>query len=275
MIPPIQRVLTTLTSITSHDPSRNGNGWKTRCPAHDDQDPSLSISEGYDGRVLLHCHAGCRMEDILSSSGLKLRDLMPDGPGGAEGTGRGSEPRKVKTGAGRPLRNPAPDPPPRPLAAAPPGRVFASPSEAVAELEEQCGPSSACWEYLDGHYEVMGLILRWDLRNGRKEIRPVSRRPSGWVIGAMPEPRPLYHLPELGDAQRVYVCEGEKAADALRALGLVATTSSGGCKAAAKTDWAPLAGKECIILPDNDEAGGRYAKDVVDLLNKGAPSAHC
>ena len=34
---------------------QNGNGWLTCCPAHDDHNPSLSISEGSDGKVLFHC----------------------------------------------------------------------------------------------------------------------------------------------------------------------------------------------------------------------------
>ena len=36
----------------------SGGEWSARCPAHRDRVNSLSISEGADGRVLLHCHAG-------------------------------------------------------------------------------------------------------------------------------------------------------------------------------------------------------------------------
>lgn len=51
----------------------SGDGWMARCPAHDDREPSLSIAIGKDGKVLLHCHAGCdqdRVIDILRSRGL-------------------------------------------------------------------------------------------------------------------------------------------------------------------------------------------------------------
>ena len=50
----------------------------SRCPAHDDRSPSLAIKEGDDGRVLLHCFAGCETEDVLSAIGLEFRDIMPE-----------------------------------------------------------------------------------------------------------------------------------------------------------------------------------------------------
>ena len=46
----------------------------TRCPAHDDATPSLSIREGNDGRVLVKCHAGCQIADIVAALGMDLRD---------------------------------------------------------------------------------------------------------------------------------------------------------------------------------------------------------
>ncbi len=42
------------------DVRETGNGWIARCPAHDDERPSLSIAEGDDGRCVLHCFADCR-----------------------------------------------------------------------------------------------------------------------------------------------------------------------------------------------------------------------
>ena len=49
---------------------RRGKGWSARCPAHEDQIPSLSVTEGDDGRVLLHCHGGCGTTEVLRA--LKL-----------------------------------------------------------------------------------------------------------------------------------------------------------------------------------------------------------
>jgi len=63
----------------------NGAGWMARCPAHDDRTPSLSIREGDEGCVLLHCHAGCLTEQILSALGLKMSDLYPKTNGSRDG----------------------------------------------------------------------------------------------------------------------------------------------------------------------------------------------
>ena len=48
-----------------------------RCPAHDDKSPSLSIKGCDDGRVLVHCFAGCEVENVLSAVGLTFSDVMP------------------------------------------------------------------------------------------------------------------------------------------------------------------------------------------------------
>ena len=57
---------------------KNGNGWSALCPAHDDSNPSLSISEGRDGRVLLTCHRGCDRQAIVEALGLKGGDLFDE-----------------------------------------------------------------------------------------------------------------------------------------------------------------------------------------------------
>lgn len=56
-------------------------GWMALCPAHDDRNPSLSIAEGSDGRILLHCHAGCATPAVCAALGIPEADLFP-GQGG-------------------------------------------------------------------------------------------------------------------------------------------------------------------------------------------------
>lgn len=78
---PTERVLTLLDEVTE-----TGNGWKARCPAHDDQNPSLSIAAAEDGRCLLHCFASCAVEDITQAMGLGVGDLFDASGGDGEGS---------------------------------------------------------------------------------------------------------------------------------------------------------------------------------------------
>ena len=48
-----------------------------RCPAHDDRSPSLAITDD-QGRVLMHCFAGCDPESVLDAIGLTFSDLYPE-----------------------------------------------------------------------------------------------------------------------------------------------------------------------------------------------------
>jgi hypothetical protein len=52
--------------------------WIGRCPAHDDRRPSLSVRELDDGRILVHCFAGCSVPAILDAVGLDFDALFPD-----------------------------------------------------------------------------------------------------------------------------------------------------------------------------------------------------
>lgn len=57
---------------------RTGPGkWQACCPAHDDRGPSLSIAEGDDGRVLVHCFAGCGVHEIVAAVGMDISDIFP------------------------------------------------------------------------------------------------------------------------------------------------------------------------------------------------------
>ena len=59
------------------DARRVGDGrWVARCPAHPDRSPSLSLKED-DGRILLHCFAGCPTDQVLIAAGLDWTDLFP------------------------------------------------------------------------------------------------------------------------------------------------------------------------------------------------------
>ena len=55
---------------------RTGSTWMARCPAHDDREPSLAISDASDGKILVRCHAGCDQRSVIST--LRARDLWTD-----------------------------------------------------------------------------------------------------------------------------------------------------------------------------------------------------
>lgn len=60
---------------------RTGNGtWLACCPAHEDRSPSMSVREVEDGRVLVHCFAGCGVDAILGAVGLEFDALFPPKP---------------------------------------------------------------------------------------------------------------------------------------------------------------------------------------------------
>lgn len=52
--------------------------WMACCPAHQDKTASLSIKDLPDGRMLLHCFAGCEPDAVLAAIGLTFADLMPE-----------------------------------------------------------------------------------------------------------------------------------------------------------------------------------------------------
>jgi hypothetical protein len=128
----------------------------------------------------------------------------------------------------------------------------------------------ATYDYTDEN----GLLLYQTVRYEPKDFR--QRRPDGqgdWVWNLKDVRKVLYRLPAVLAAPIVFVVEGEKDADALTELGVVATTSPmGACK------WRSgysqfLRGKQVYVLPDADEKGRQHAADVMKSLEGVATSA--
>lgn len=69
---PVEKMLGMLTKVKG----RNGS-WTACCPAHNDKGPSLAIRENDDGRVLIHCFAGCETLSVLQALGMDMADLFP------------------------------------------------------------------------------------------------------------------------------------------------------------------------------------------------------
>lgn len=236
---------------------RNGSGWSARCPAHNDRNPSLSISEGEGGRVLLHCHAGCAQEAVIDA--LRKVGMWPE------------RERNLSKSAAKPMsRND------RPVEAPKAPSDSETRDDPAAPSHPQFGRPDSTFEYHDATGALIGLISRWD-RNNDKTIRPAIPDGSGWRWAAFPAPRPLYRLPDISahTAKTVLMVEGEKTAEAARLIldELVVTTWPGGAEATAKADLAPLIGRNVVLWPDNDEAGQKAMRDVAArLLELGAAS---
>lgn len=107
-----------------------------------------------------------------------------------------------------------------------------------------------------------GAMLFQSCRFEPKTFRARHKVAESWVWSMDGVRRVLYNLPKVIEAEEVIVTEGEKDADSLNAIGLVATTNVGGA-----TNWLDaygdtLADKHVIIMPDNDEKGLKH-RDVV------------
>ncbi|WP_261524584.1 phage/plasmid primase, P4 family [Burkholderia multivorans] len=138
---------------------------------------------------------------------------------------------------------------------------------------DDLGPATAKWDYFDVTGKLIAVVYRYDPPGRKKEFRPwdAKRRKM-----APPDPRPLYNQPGLAAASQVVLVEGEKCAQALIAIGVVATTAMHGANAPVdKTDWSPLAGKSVLIWPDRDKPGWDYAAQAAQtVLTAGAKSCH-
>lgn len=151
---------------------------------------------------------------------------------------------------------------------------------------EAWGAPSSVYRYTDATGKLIAEIERYDWEKDgerKKTFRP-------WDVAQRkythPETRPLYNLQNIASAPEIVIVEGEKAADALIAQNIDATTAMGGGNAPLeKTDWTPLRGRKVIIWPDNDEAGKAYAERLrghlegqgalaVSILNVPADKPH-
>jgi predicted P-loop ATPase len=214
-----------LSRLNSHEQYR-GKDIKCHCPAHDDNTESLSVTEAKDGKVLIHCHAGCDTDSVLAAVGLTFADLSPDGATHTNGNGNGTKKRS------------------------------------------KLGSIIATYDYTD----EQGTLLYQATRHDPKDFR--QRQPDGkggWIasITTPPVRKVLYRLPELMAANLadwVYLVEGEKDADNLRQLGVVAT-----CNAMGAGKWdaeytKTLTGRRVCILPDYDLPGQQHATKVMAAL---------
>ncbi|MCA9232821.1 MAG: DUF3987 domain-containing protein [Planctomycetales bacterium] len=247
---PTERMLAAL-SDRNCDPKPSGKGFLCLCPAHDDKNPSLSVSAGDDGRVLLKCHAGCNSESIVSALGLKMADLFAK---------TGAEPReRIFGNRSQNSQNSV-------------SLLNTSQSiehiESADEQKETVAKSQivATYDYRDEAGNLLFQVVRFD----PKDFRQRKPKPGGgwdWSVkGVRAVP---YRLPELlaEPTRPVVVAEGEKDADNLARLGVLATCNAGGAKKWTTEHSEFLRDRRAIVLPDNDDAGRNHAQQVAQSLH--------
>jgi len=135
--------------------------------------------------------------------------------------------------------------------------------------ERAKGRITATYDYVDETGKLLYQVVRFQPK------RFAQRRPDGkggWVWGLKGVRRVVYRLPNVVKAEQVFIVEGEKDADALGRLGLVATTCPMGAGKWRAEYSGALQGKRVIILPDNDAPGQEHASQVAASLQGVAAS---
>lgn len=127
------------------------------------------------------------------------------------------------------------------------------------------------YDYSDDHARLVSQVVRFRLEDGSKTF--CQRRPNGtggwiWnVKGVDPIP---YLLPAIIDSdpdREVFIVEGEKDADKLAGLGLIATCNAGGAGKWRRELSVHLAGRDVIIIPDNDKPGAAHGEQVARSIH--------
>jgi putative DNA primase/helicase len=229
----------------------SGRGHVALCPAHDDKNPSLSITEGDDGKILVHCHHGCTAEEIAAALGIEMRDLMPDT---------------------RPTPQCAKRPPSKIVATYPYRDADGNLVYHVVRMDPKDFRQRR--PHPDGEHWIWGLTAGKYYQGRDGDWRPAPRDYTGETT-TFPAVKPtIYRLPEIlqckAHGRPIVIVEGEKDVDSLTRLGIPATCNSGG---AGKFHLLPpevlevFRGMRVGILPDNDVPGRKHGEAVVSILS--------
>ena len=134
-----------------------------------------------------------------------------------------------------------------------------------AQISDMFPNEPTTYDYVDIQGELIYQVQRFYPKSFRQ------RRPDndgGWIYNLKGVPPLPYLLPALLSDQQgtIFIVEGEKCADELSRLGLLATTNSGGAG-----NWKPILNhhfqaRDVVIIPDNDAAGRTHAQKVAQNL---------
>lgn len=224
-----------------------GHRTRRQCPAHDDASPSLSVGTGSGGRVLLHCHAGCSLDSVLTALSIGPRHLYKAStltPAQHVALFRLRLTFPTVRHGGRPGR----------------GRGGAAKLQAVHDY---------------GDFRLMRY--RRHPVTGDKTLKWEHRTTGGiWIPGlggTLLVDLPLYleGQARLGAAagEPVLVVESESSVDALTRAGLYTTTWAGGAASPNLARLAKVLGRATVVvIADNDDSGLCCADRIITHLRR-------
>lgn len=215
---------------------RYKRGWLASCPVpghgsgNGDTNPSLAITDGEGGKILLKCFGGCEQADVFES----VKPLLGDGQLGWNSL--------------------------------PPRRISAEPLENVKPIRMN---EVYAWDYITLDGEITAQKVRYELTGGKKtyrQYRIVEGQRIPTIAGWEPVP---YNMPMMAahPSKVVFITEGEKAAEYLTAfLGVVAVSAHQGASDWPEAITPYFQDRNVVILPDHDLPGWRYANRVAKAL---------
>jgi len=142
-------------------------------------------------------------------------------------------------------------------------------SPAKKQRTQEPSRIAAIYDYKDETGELVFQVVRYEPKAFRQR-RPDGR--GGWLWNVKDVRQVPYNIAEILKADTVYIVEGEKDVESMRALGLTATCNAGGAGKWRAQFSEYFKGRHCIILPDNDERGREHAADVAAKLQEAAVS---
>jgi hypothetical protein len=222
---------------------KSGSGFMACCPAHEDREPSLSITDGDNGQVLVHCFAGCAQEDVIRE--LRNRGLWPAARNNGSGLRQRTRPKKVPTTA-----NMATDTERSKYKKV--AEYLYAPGLRKVRLENPSEPSSKgkpkkrfSWEHQEG---------------------------GEWLSGDGGQEKPLYTNKTFRDRDQIGVAlgvEGEGKADRCDEFGIPAFSYAAGIT---ERNAETLADVDAVLWPDKDEPGGKQAMRAAQFAMRHARS---
>ena len=202
----LQKTFNDIVERTRAKPIGAAGSFSGLCPSHDDSTPSLSITLE-NNRILLYCHAGCNIDDICVSLGIKQTDLFA--PRDEKQINRTPASQKAESEHKR-----------KKARINPKGLVVFFSSKHQKKVTE-----SVRYSYINADGKSAYHIIRSD----PKDFRPLN---SDGYLDLEGVERLPYRLPELlqgiKDSKQILLLEGEKDVDRAMAMGFVATTFVGG-----------------------------------------------